>query len=257
MLFFLFGSVSPKPLPLDVLGALEISSLLEQGRKTFNKDVGGDPLMPIFQSPSLVVDTSMLGAPKPAENSEEHERFSCIFFGARFSQEALIEDCLKEFVQNLVTKEDKSILSIECRAYRAPTSTPHSTSSEELVSKHKGPMLVVYMTPSPESDQQFNKWYDDEHIPMLSVVPGWLSAKRYVLCASTYQSTGTTTEARRAPKYLAVHELENVQVFDKSEYRAATSTPWRTEVMGSLKEKQRSVMEYVGQLFEFADATQK
>ncbi|EKM81221.1 hypothetical protein AGABI1DRAFT_112901, partial [Agaricus bisporus var. burnettii JB137-S8] len=48
---------------LNVLGALEIASSLEQGRKTFNKDVGGDPLMPIFQSPSLIVDTSMLGAP--------------------------------------------------------------------------------------------------------------------------------------------------------------------------------------------------
>jgi hypothetical protein len=197
----------------------------------------------------------MLGAPKPAENSQgDCEQFSCIFFGARFSHESVIDEALKELAHNLAMKEDKSILSIECRAYR-PT-TPIIISSEQLVPKHQGTLLVVYMTPSPESDEQFNKWYDEEHIPMLSVVPGWLSAKRFVLCASNYLSTGTMAEARRAPKYLAVHELESTQVFEKLEYRAATSTPWRTEVMESLKEKQRSVMGYVGQLVELANDTQ-
>jgi hypothetical protein len=235
----------------DVLAATRAASSIKQAQESSTLNVENNSMMPIFQSPSLVVDTSMLGAPKPDENNQGNdEQFSCIFFGARFSQESVIDEALKELVHNLAMEEEKSILSIECRAYRALS--PDIVSSERLVSQHQGPILVVYMTPSPDSEEEFNKWYDEEHIPMLSVVPGWLSAKRFVLCASNYLSTGTMAEARKAPKYLALHELEDTQVFEKPEYRDATSTPWRTEVMKSLKEKQRSVMGYVGQLTELA-----
>ena len=38
--------------------------------------------------------------------------------------------------------------------------------------------LIVQTDVDPEDEEEFNEWYDTEHIPMFLKVPGVLSAKR-------------------------------------------------------------------------------
>jgi hypothetical protein len=74
-----------------------------------------------------------------------------------------------------------------------------------------GGLLLVGMTPGPEVEAAFNTWYDKEHIPALSGVPG-------VLCARRFQtSTGNT-------KYVALYHLEAPGVIDTPEWKRASAS---------------------------------
>ncbi|KAF9012641.1 hypothetical protein BDQ17DRAFT_1344324 [Cyathus striatus] len=90
--------------------------------------------------------------------------------------------------------------------------------------------IGVALTPSSSSETSFNDWYTDEHIPLLQKVPGWLSSARYILQAASSSST---------PRYLAIHAWENTASFDTQEYKLATSTPWREEVMNNVVQRER------------------
>lgn len=59
--------------------------------------------------------------------------------------------------------------------------------------KGKG-LLMVYTDVSEEHEAEFNRWYNEEHIPERLSIPGVLNAARY-------------TAVRGGPKYLACYEL--------------------------------------------------
>jgi hypothetical protein len=61
----------------------------------------------------------------------------------------------------------------------------------------------------PEAlDEEFNKWYDEEHVPeKVGRVPGFLRARRY-----------KSLEGR--PNYLCIYELEDVSVVDDPTYQS-------------------------------------
>jgi hypothetical protein len=60
-------------------------------------------------------------------------------------------------------------------------------------------LLMVWTDVDAENEEEFNRWYDEEHVHRLLEVPGILSASRYVAL-------------RGSPKYLAMYELEDVHV---------------------------------------------
>jgi hypothetical protein len=68
-------------------------------------------------------------------------------------------------------------------------------------------LLLVMMECALNDDDEFNAWYDNEHIPERAGIPGFLSATRYV-CRSGF------------PRYLAVYDLENAEVLKSDAYRA-------------------------------------
>jgi len=72
-------------------------------------------------------------------------------------------------------------------------------------------------------------WYTEEHIPMLLAVPGWRRCRRYV------QTSGS------GPRFLSLHEIESLAVFDEPAYKAAASTPWRNRVVESAIGRERRV----------------
>ena len=53
---------------------------------------------------------------------------------------------------------------------------------------------MVYTDVGPEHEDEFNRWYDEEHIPERLSIPGVLSAARYAA-------------VQGGPKYLACYEL--------------------------------------------------
>jgi hypothetical protein len=77
--------------------------------------------------------------------------------------------------------------------------------------------LVYTDLADPRYEEEFNAWYDTEHLPELLALPGFLDGARYVA-------------AKGGPEYLAVYELEGLDALKTSEYKGRTRTPWQRRV---------------------------
>ena len=77
--------------------------------------------------------------------------------------------------------------------------------------KGKGIYLVWADVPADMEDD-FNMWYNEEHLAELLAIPGVLSAARYVSVSGT-------------PKYLSAYELERAEVRDTPEYKKHLIAP--------------------------------
>jgi len=76
-------------------------------------------------------------------------------------------------------------------------------------------ILLALMDVDPSHEDEFNRWYDEEHLPERMACPGFLSGRRYI-------------SVEGAPKYLAIYELEGPEALQSEEYqRVKTSSPWR------------------------------
>jgi hypothetical protein len=71
--------------------------------------------------------------------------------------------------------------------------------------KGKG-FLMVSMEPTPAYDEEFNDWYDMEHIPDRTSIPGFESGLRYV-CVNGW------------PRYLSMYDLTNIDVLESDAYK--------------------------------------
>jgi hypothetical protein len=80
-------------------------------------------------------------------------------------------------------------------------------------------IFLVYTDIDPKFEDEFNAWYNTEHLPDLLSLPGFLDAARYV----AYKGT---------PKYLAVYELANVDAFNSPEFQKlrANRSPWSRRI---------------------------
>lgn len=81
--------------------------------------------------------------------------------------------------------------------------------------------LLVTMQPPPAFEEEFNAWYDTEHLPERLAVPGFETALRFV-CISGH------------PRYLAMYDLAHPQVLDSPDYLKvafANSSPWTLRVL--------------------------
>lgn len=85
--------------------------------------------------------------------------------------------------------------------------------------------LLVTMQPPPAFEEEFNAWYDSEHIPERLSVPGVLTALRFV-----------ATDGH--PKYLAMYDLENHSVMESPAYLRVAfdkSSPWTKRVTSRVR----------------------
>jgi len=92
-----------------------------------------------------------------------------------------------------------------------------------------GGLLVNAMSAAPEGEAQFNRWYDEEHIPALSAVPGTLLARRFV----------STNGCRQ--KYLALYHLESPDVVKTAAWAQAVETPWTLKIRPFMRDRLRIV----------------
>jgi hypothetical protein len=76
-------------------------------------------------------------------------------------------------------------------------------------------LLMVYTDVAPEHDEEFNRWYNEEHIPERLSIPGVLSAARYLAVQGN-------------PKYLACYELSEADAWysDAWQYWLNNPTEW-------------------------------
>jgi hypothetical protein len=98
----------------------------------------------------------------------------------------------------------------------------------------KGEGLFLFYTDliDPKYEEEFNAWYNTEHLPELLTLPGFLDAARYVA-------------TRGGPKYLAVYELTSVEAVRSPEFNARKRTPWENRMSPRVTGK--NVTRIVGQ----------
>src|ERR1043166_7718753 len=88
------------------------------------------------------------------------------------------------------------------------------------------PWLYLVHTDIPDHVvDEYNEWYDQEHLPRLVTVPGVVRARRYVAVEGS-------------PKYLTAYELTDRDAFESPAGLKARKTPW-TEKMRSLFQNTR------------------
>lgn len=95
-------------------------------------------------------------------------------------------------------------------------------------------LVCVEMTPTLHLEDDFNNWYDEEHILLLSQTPTWMESTRYRLITSNDD----------APFYLAMHKWGSRSALGSPEHNVATSTPWRNKVVNAVITKQRAIFDY-------------
>lgn len=70
---------------------------------------------------------------------------------------------------------------------KGPSTSPHVLPTAPV----SGTSLVINgSTPRPDKEHDYHNWYDQEHGGKLTLVPGWISSRRYQL-AKTYGETET------------------------------------------------------------------
>lgn len=82
------------------------------------------------------------------------------------------------------------------------------------MAKKGGAILLVYTDLIDEKyDEEFNAWYDTQHLPQLLGLPGVLDAARYVA-------------VKGGPKYLAAYEVESVDTVLGPTWENRPIPPW-------------------------------
>lgn len=76
-----------------------------------------------------------------------------------------------------------------------------------------GGLLMNIMSVGAEHEEEFNEWYDREHMPRLSAVDGALSCRRF-------------KAIRGEPAYAALYHLRDSAVCQSEAWIAAAASPW-------------------------------
>jgi hypothetical protein len=92
-------------------------------------------------------------------------------------------------------------------------------------------MLLTSMDIDPADDEDdFNRWYDREHLEERVAIDGFLEARRYLAHAGS-------------PKYLFLYSTRTIDVLDSPAYRARLGQPtdWSKKTMAKFKNMIRAV----------------
>jgi hypothetical protein len=89
-----------------------------------------------------------------------------------------------------------------------------------MTPRRKG-LLLVTMEPPSELEEEFNDWYDTEHLPQRRALPGFESASRWV-CIEGW------------PRWAALYDLVGTDAVATLEYQMVSgerATPWSRRIL--------------------------
>ncbi len=73
-------------------------------------------------------------------------------------------------------------------------------------------LLMVWADVPADQEDEFNRWYNEEHLPERMAIPGFLSGARY-------------EAVKGGPKHLAYYELESAAVLETPAYKKVQANP--------------------------------
>ncbi len=78
-------------------------------------------------------------------------------------------------------------------------------------------LMMVWMDVPADKEEEFNHWYNEEHLRELLAIPGVLNAARYEAVSS-------------GPKHLACYELESTAVVETNAFTRRQPTEWAQRI---------------------------
>lgn len=103
------------------------------------------------------------------------------------------------------------------------------------MSSDKSGLLLVMMEVDPEHEDEFNEWYNTEHLTERTQIPGFISGRRF-------------RAVEGAPKYLALYELQSPDIVHSEAYLERLQkapTPWTLKMRPLFKSVTRNVYEEI------------
>ena len=86
---------------------------------------------------------------------------------------------------------------------------------DNLISQHIGiTILVVLMDVELGHEAEFDRWYNEEHLPERLEIPGYVSARRFKL-----------EEGNGVLKYLCIWELDDESPLESDQYKMQRARP--------------------------------
>jgi hypothetical protein len=86
-------------------------------------------------------------------------------------------------------------------------------------------LLAALMDPATTQEDEFNEWYDTEHLAHIKEVIGVLTATRFVAVEGW-------------PRYLALYDLDTLATLQSESYRSVTGggfTPWSRRMLRDVR----------------------
>lgn len=102
-----------------------------------------------------------------------------------------------------------------------------------------GFLLAVGLDLDPGNEEEFEDWYNTEHLPNLARTSGVIRARRYRLQESV--------TADPPARYLALYDITSPEIFGNDDWRAAVNTPWTERLRRVFHPRVRTVYEPVDQ----------
>ena len=101
----------------------------------------------------------------------------------------------------------------------ATHATPHADARGSRAPTKGTALLMVWADVPAAQEDDFNRWYNDEHLPERMAIPGFLGGARY-------------EAVKGGPKHLACYELESAAVLEGAAYKhvQANPTPWTKRI---------------------------
>ena len=90
-----------------------------------------------------------------------------------------------------------------------------------MANKKGTALMMVWADIPADKEEDFNRWYNEEHLQELLSVPGILNAARY-------------EAVRSGPKHLACYELESPAVIETDAFKNRPRTEWGSRVSPSI-----------------------
>jgi pimeloyl-ACP methyl ester carboxylesterase len=88
-----------------------------------------------------------------------------------------------------------------------------------------------------DKEEELEKWYNEEHVPLLQKVPGWRRTRRFVTSYLDLESGH-----RKEKEFLALHEYAPENGLGGKEFVAATTTKWCDKIYADVvRERKRRV----------------
>jgi len=84
--------------------------------------------------------------------------------------------------------------------------------------EHAGGVILVSMNIEPTHEDEFNDWYNTEHIPHFNRLAGVIAARRFRAIEGNPRFV--------APRYVALYHVANTDIYATPGWMAAYQTPW-------------------------------
>jgi len=87
-------------------------------------------------------------------------------------------------------------------------------------------------------EEEYNAWYNTEHIPAMNRVPGFVTARRFVMVSGNQLPPGAISTPPY-PKYLQVYDLESEGILRSEAFFRERVSPWGSWVRSWLNRRLR------------------